>query len=49
MIEILVSDGSIHNDQIEHTKVAKRPQNMVPEWREVLSFDILRPTDEVAI
>ena len=27
----------------------KTPNNMQPEWREILSFDILQPSDEVAI
>jgi len=52
MIEIIVSEGYGEpgsNDQIEHTKVIKRPNNMAPAWRELLTFDILRPTDEVAI
>lgn len=50
MIEIVVSEGygePSPNDQIEHTKMVKRPNNMEPVWRELLTFDILRPTDEI--
>ena len=45
MIEIVVND----NEQLEHTKVITPPLNMNPVWKEVLSFDILKPTDEVSI
>lgn len=45
MIEIVVND----NEQLEHTKVITPPLNMNPVWKEVLSFDILKPSDEVSI
>ena len=49
MIEIIVSDPYQGQEQIEHTKQAQFPKNMVPIWKEILTFDILKPTDEVAI
>lgn len=45
MIEIVVNN----NEQLEHTKVITPPLNMNPVWKEVLSFDILKPNDEVSI
>jgi Ca2+-dependent lipid-binding protein len=45
MIEVIVNE----NEQIEHTKTIQPPLNMNPVWKEILPFDILRPTDEVAI
>jgi hypothetical protein len=41
MIEVVVND----TEQIEHTKVVGKPNNMNPVWKEVLSFDIMKPTD----
>jgi len=34
---------------VEHTKVVKKPDCMSPEWREVLTFDIMKPDDEISI
>ena len=45
MIEIVVNN----NEQLEHTKVITPPLNMNPVWKEVLSFDILKPNDEISI
>jgi hypothetical protein len=45
MIEVIVND----NEQIEHTKIIAAPLNMTPVWKEILPFDITRPTDVVAI
>ena len=45
MIEVLVNE----TDQVEHTKIITPPLNMTPVWKEILPFDITRPTDEVAI
>lgn len=36
-------------EEKEHTKVIKKPDCMSPEWREVLTFDIMRPSDEISI
>jgi len=36
-------------EEVEHTKVIKKPDCMSPEWREVLTFDIMRPSDEISI
>lgn len=36
-------------EEVEHTKQIKRPDCMAPEWREVLTFDIMKPTDELSI
>jgi hypothetical protein len=36
-------------EEVEHTKVVKKPDCMSPEWREVLTFDIMKPTDEISI
>ena len=36
-------------EEVEHTKVIKKPDCMSPEWREVLAFDIMKPTDELSI
>ena len=36
-------------EEIEQTKVVKKPDCMAPEWREVLTFDITKPTDEISI
>ena len=50
MIEVLVNEQmGGGTDQVEHTKVIKRPNCMNPSWKEILTFDIFRPTDEVAI
>ena len=45
MIEILLNE----TEQIEHTAVIKTPNNMQPQWKEILTFDIFKPTDEIAI
>jgi hypothetical protein len=37
------------SDQVEHTKVIKKPNCMNPVWKEILTFDIFKPTDEIAI
>jgi hypothetical protein len=50
MIEVLVNEQMGQgSEQVEHTKVIKRPNCMNPIWKEILTFDIFRPTDEVAI
>lgn len=52
MIEIIVSDGyagQANNDQIEHTRQVRKPECMMPQWKEVLTFDVIKPTDEIAI
>lgn len=36
-------------EEIEQTKVVKKPDCMTPEWREVLTFDITKPSDEISI
>ena len=36
-------------EEVEHTKVVKKPDCMSPEWREVLTFDIMKPDDEISI
>lgn len=36
-------------EEVEHTKKIKKPDCMSPEWREVLTFDIMKPTDEISI
>jgi hypothetical protein len=46
MIEVIVND---RNDQCEHTKTIRAPNNMNPSWKEVLQFDIHKPTDYVII
>ena len=48
MISIVVNE-QMGGDQEEHTKVIKRPNCMTPVWKEILTFDIFRPTDEIAI
>jgi hypothetical protein len=42
MISIVVNEQQ-GGDQIEHTKVVKRPNCMTPVWKEILTFDIFRP------
>ena len=51
MIEILVNENpaGTGSDQSENTTVAKSPNNMRPEWKETLTLDIIKPTDEIAI
>jgi hypothetical protein len=50
MIEVVVNEQmGTGADQIEHTKTIKRPNNMQPVWKEILTFDIFRPSDEIAI
>ena len=51
MIEILVNENEqgTASEQVEHTRVVRAPLNMTPEWKEVLTFDIARADDEVAI
>lgn len=36
-------------EEVEHTKVIRKPDCMSPEWREVLTFDIMKPSDELSI
>ena len=48
MISIVVNE-QMGGDQVEHTKVVKRPNCMTPVWKEILTFDIFRPSDEIAI
>ena len=44
MIEVVVNEqNGTGQDQVEHTKVVKKPNCMVPVWREILTFDIFRP------
>lgn len=45
MIEISING----NEQIEHTRVIQKPKNMHPSWKEILNFDINKPTDLVTI
>jgi hypothetical protein len=45
MIEIFVNRA----EQVEHTKAINPPDNMYPVWKEILNFDIAKPTDEIAI
>lgn len=50
MIEVLVNEQMGQGaEQVEHTKVVKRPNCMMPVWKEILTFDIFRPQDEIAI
>ena len=51
MIEILVNENAQGTaaEQTQHTRSIKAPLNMTPEWREVLTLDIHRETDEIAI
>ena len=48
MIQVIINEQQA-DEQLEHTKVIQPPLNMTPLWKEVLSFDITRPEDEVAI
>lgn len=48
MIQVIINEQQA-DEQLEHTKVINPPINMTPVWKEVLSFDISRPEDEVAI
>lgn len=45
MISVSINNG----EQTEHTKAAKKPNNHTPVWKEILPFDILKPTDIVEI
>jgi hypothetical protein len=45
MISVSINNG----EQTEHTKAAKPPNNHTPIWKEILPFDILKPTDTVEI
>lgn len=51
MIEILVNenDAGTASEQAEYTKVIKAPRNMNPEWKETLTLDIHKASDEIAI
>lgn len=48
MISIVVNE-QMGGDQVDNTKVVKRPNCMTPVWKEILTFDIFRPSDEIAI
>ena len=48
MIQVIINEQQ-GDEQLEHTKVIQPPLNMDPVWKEVLSFDITKPEDEVAI
>jgi hypothetical protein len=41
MITVSINGG----EQAEHTKAVKAPNNHTPVWKEILPFDIMRPTD----
>jgi len=45
MIKVRINE----TQQEDGTKIMKAPENMRPEWKQVLSFDILQPQDEVKI
>jgi len=45
MIVVSVNGG----EQTEHTKAIKGPDKHTPNWKEILPFDILKPTDTVDI
>jgi hypothetical protein len=45
MITVSINNG----EQTEHTKASKAPNNHTPVWKEILPFDILKPTDTVEI
>ena len=45
MIKVSVNGG----EQTEHTKAVKAPNNYTPNWKEILTLDINRPTDMIQI
>lgn len=48
MINIVVNEGTMEQNQ-ESTSVIKGELSMAPVWKQILSFDIVKPQDEVAI